>query len=76
MVYFDDNIANLTSVRLETNIHTIHIADTGIRWEDIANGRIATVNMLNGSRGIVDYADVLSVTPIVEVYKVREVIRA
>jgi predicted phosphatase len=69
MVYFDDDLSNLKHIRLNTLVHAIHIGETGIRWEDISNGRVATVNMTNGNRGILQNPmadstlDIFQITP-------------
>jgi HAD superfamily phosphatase (TIGR01681 family) len=47
MVFFDDNSENVNEIRMNTDVHVIHIGSTGIGWECIANGKIATVPVVD-----------------------------
>lgn len=47
MVFFDDNKINIKDIKANTNVHVIHIGDTGIKWETVANGRIASIPMID-----------------------------
>lgn len=64
MVFFDDNYDNVMSVRDGTKVHVIRIEDTGIRWEYVANGRVATVPIvdkkLNIGAGYIKGADLFA----------------